>query len=120
MIADLHIHSRFSRATSGDCDAPHLDLAARTKGISLIGTGDFTHPAWRKELEEKLEKEQAEHVKELKANQDTTCATLKEIMNLVDRVSKGEDMEKCKCPKCKCSIAKTLTEEVRMERMSYV
>ena len=41
-------------------------------------------------------------------------------MNLVDRVSKGEDMEKCKCPKCKCSIAKTLTEEVRMERMSYV
>ena len=43
-----------------------------------------------------------------------------EIMNLVDRVSKGEDMEKCKCPKCKCSIAKTLTEEVRMERMSYV
>ena len=55
MIADLHIHSRFSRATSGDCDAPHLDLAARTKGISLIGTGDFTHPAWRGELEEQLE-----------------------------------------------------------------
>ena len=59
-------------------------------------------------------------MKELKAIQDSTCATLKEIMNLVDRVSKGEDMEKCKCPKCKCSIAKTLTEEVRMERMSYV
>ena len=55
MIADLHIHSRFSRATSGDCDAPHLDLSARTKGISLIGTGDFTHPAWRGELEEQLE-----------------------------------------------------------------
>ena len=45
-IADLHIHSRFSRATSRDCDAPHLDLWARRKGISLIGTGDFTHPAW--------------------------------------------------------------------------
>ena len=53
-IADLHIHSRFSRATSRDCDAPHLDLWARYKGITLIGTGDFTHPAWRKELSECL------------------------------------------------------------------
>ncbi|MBR0218343.1 MAG: UvrD-helicase domain-containing protein [Clostridia bacterium] len=53
-IADLHIHSRFSRATSGECDAPHLDLWARHKGISLVGTGDFTHPQWRKELAEML------------------------------------------------------------------
>ena len=53
-IADLHIHSRFSRATSKDCDAPHLDWWARRKGIGLVGTGDFTHPAWRKELHEQL------------------------------------------------------------------
>lgn len=53
-IADLHIHSRFSRATSRDCDAPHLDLWARRKGIALVGTGDFTHPAWRAELAEML------------------------------------------------------------------
>lgn len=53
-IADLHIHSRFSRATSKDLDAPHLDLWARRKGISLVGTGDFTHPAWREELREHL------------------------------------------------------------------
>ncbi|MBQ7867427.1 MAG: UvrD-helicase domain-containing protein [Clostridia bacterium] len=53
-IADLHIHSRFSRATSRDCDAPHLDLWARRKGIGLIGTGDFTHPAWRQELRDML------------------------------------------------------------------
>ena len=53
-IADLHIHSRFSRATSRDCDAPHLDLWARRKGIQLVGTGDFTHPAWRSELAEML------------------------------------------------------------------
>ncbi|MBM3323747.1 DNA helicase UvrD, partial [candidate division WOR-3 bacterium] len=43
-IADLHIHSRFSRATSRDMDIPALSLAARTKGIKLLGTGDFTHP----------------------------------------------------------------------------
>lgn len=53
-IADLHIHSRFSRATSRDCDAPHLDWWARRKGIALLGTGDFTHPAWRAELKEQL------------------------------------------------------------------
>lgn len=54
LIADLHIHSRFSRATSRECDAPHLDLWARRKGIGLIGTGDFTHPAWREELKQML------------------------------------------------------------------
>jgi hypothetical protein len=53
-IADFHIHSRFSRATSKDCDLPHLDLWARKKGIKLLGTGDFTHPAWRAELKEHL------------------------------------------------------------------
>ncbi len=53
-IADLHIHSRFSRATSRDCDAPHLDWWARRKGIALLGTGDFTHPAWRAELKKQL------------------------------------------------------------------
>ena len=54
IIADLHIHSKYSRATSRDCDAGHLDLWARYKGIGLVGTGDFTHPAWRKELAETL------------------------------------------------------------------
>ncbi len=53
-IADLHIHSRFSRATSRELDALHLDWWARRKGIGLLGTGDFTHPAWRKELREHL------------------------------------------------------------------
>ncbi len=53
-IADLHIHSRFSRATSRDCDAPNLDLWARRKGIALVGTGDFTHPKWREELNQQL------------------------------------------------------------------
>ena len=54
-LADLHIHSKYSRATSADCDAPHLDLWARYKGIRLIGTGDFTHAKWREELTEMLE-----------------------------------------------------------------
>ena len=53
-IADLHIHSKYSRATSSEGDAPHLDLWARYKGIDLVGTGDFTHPKWREELSEML------------------------------------------------------------------
>lgn len=53
-IADLHIHSKYSRATSKDCVPEHLDFWAKRKGIQLIGTGDFTHPAWREELKEKL------------------------------------------------------------------
>ena len=41
-IADLHIHSRYSRATSRDCTPEQLDLWASRKGIGLVGTGDFT------------------------------------------------------------------------------
>lgn len=54
MIADLHIHSRFSMATSKEGTPENLDFWARKKGISLIGTGDFTHPVWREELKERL------------------------------------------------------------------
>lgn len=54
MLADLHIHSKYARATSKTCEPEHLDLWARRKGISLIGTGDMTHPAWQKELRQKL------------------------------------------------------------------
>ncbi|MBC5648675.1 UvrD-helicase domain-containing protein [Christensenella tenuis] len=53
-VADLHIHSKYSRATSKECVPEYLDLWARRKGIDLLGTGDFTHPAWREELKEKL------------------------------------------------------------------
>ncbi|MCP4667435.1 MAG: AAA family ATPase, partial [Deltaproteobacteria bacterium] len=53
-LADLHIHSHFSRATSRNLDPEHLDLWARKKGLAVIGTGDFTHPGWVAELRDKL------------------------------------------------------------------
>jgi len=56
-FADFHVHSRFSRATSREMDAAGLARAARRKGIGLVGTGDFTHPAYLKELEGVLEPE---------------------------------------------------------------
>jgi uncharacterized protein (TIGR00375 family) len=52
--ADLHIHSRYSRACSRDCDLEHLAWWAGRKGIAVVGTGDFTHPAWIEELRRDL------------------------------------------------------------------
>jgi DNA helicase II / ATP-dependent DNA helicase PcrA len=49
-IADLHIHSRFSRATAKNLDFENLYLAARIRGITVVATGDFTHPGWFTEV----------------------------------------------------------------------
>lgn len=54
-IADLHIHSKYSRATSRDMDIKHLAQWAKLKGITLMGTGDFTHHLWLEELKHTLE-----------------------------------------------------------------
>lgn len=53
--ADLHIHSKYSRACSPDLDLEHNYVWAQLKGINIVGTGDFTHPQWMKEIKEKLE-----------------------------------------------------------------
>ncbi|OQX20374.1 MAG: hypothetical protein BWK76_01365 [Desulfobulbaceae bacterium A2] len=52
--ADLHIHSRYSRATSPACDIPSLAAWAQVKGIDVLATGDFTHPRWFAHLRECL------------------------------------------------------------------
>jgi len=52
--ADLHVHSKYSRATSRNLDLEHLAAWACRKGIGVVGTGDFTHPAWCAELKQKL------------------------------------------------------------------
>lgn len=54
IIADLHIHSRYSRACSKDLTPANIGLWADKKGIQVIGTGDFLHPKWRAELEAAL------------------------------------------------------------------
>lgn len=54
IIADLHLHSKYSRACSKDLDLEHNDQWARLKGITVVGTADFTHPRWLAELKEKL------------------------------------------------------------------
>ncbi|MFH1642368.1 MAG: endonuclease Q family protein [Nanoarchaeota archaeon] len=54
IISDLHMHSKYSRATSKDLDIDNLEKWAKIKGLNLLGTSDFTHPEWIKELKTKL------------------------------------------------------------------
>jgi uncharacterized protein (TIGR00375 family) len=54
VFADLHIHSKYSRASSEKMNIEELSYYAKRKGLNLLGTGDFTHPLWFKELKEKL------------------------------------------------------------------
>lgn len=54
-IADFHIHSKYSRATSRDMDIAHIAQWAKLKGITLMGSGDFTHHLWLEELKTNLE-----------------------------------------------------------------
>ena len=53
-IADLQIHSKYSRATSKNMDLDEITKYAKIKGLDVVGTGDFTHPLWLKELKQKL------------------------------------------------------------------
>ena len=54
IIADLQLHSRFSRACSKSIDLENLEKYARIKGLNLLTTGDFQHPIWNKEIKKNL------------------------------------------------------------------
>lgn len=57
LFVDLHIHSKYSRACSKDISIKNLEKYARIKGLNLLGTGDFTHPLWLKELKANLKED---------------------------------------------------------------
>jgi len=58
IFADLHLHSKYSAATSRNMDLKNIISYAKLKGLNLLGTGDFTHPLWLKEIKENLEGEE--------------------------------------------------------------
>ncbi len=58
LIADLQIHSRYARACSKDITIANLEKYARMKGLHLLGTGDFQHPLWRKEIDQELKEDE--------------------------------------------------------------
>src|SRR3989344_984960 len=58
-VADLHIHSRYSRACSPQLNIPNLVEWAKYKGINVLGTGDFLHPLWLAELKHNLTEDES-------------------------------------------------------------
>lgn len=90
-LADLHIHSRFSRATSKKLCIPLLTAWARLKGLTVVGTGDFTHPKWREELRESLRFDEESGLYVLK-DPESVAAMLPELP--VDGAAIKRDKEK--------------------------
>ncbi|MFH1714213.1 MAG: endonuclease Q family protein [Candidatus Nealsonbacteria bacterium] len=78
-VADFHIHSKYSRATSRDMDLESLQKWAKIKGIKVLGTGDFTHPEWFGNLKEKLEPSEPGLFKLKKGDQETRFILTAEI-----------------------------------------
>jgi len=90
-IADFHLHSKYSRATARNMDLENLDKWAKIKGVKILGTGDFTHPEWFKNLKEKLEPAEAGLFKLKKTNSETRFLLTAEISCIYtkkDRVRK--------------------------------
>ena len=78
-VGDFHIHSRYARATSPAINLKNLDKWAGIKGIKVLGTGDFTHPLWFKELKEQLEPAEPGLFKLKNQNSDTRFILTSEI-----------------------------------------
>ena len=94
-MADLHLHSKYSRAVSPEMVTPVMAKWAEKKGLDLLATGDWTHPLWLKELEMLLE-EDGEGIFKLKASSDQRLASSKtrfllstEICNIYTQNNKG-------------------------------
>jgi uncharacterized protein (TIGR00375 family) len=94
VIADLHIHSRFSRATSQQMSITEIARFAKIKGLNLVGTGDFTHPEWLKEIQETLVPEQGADLYRVASKADspvrfmltTEVCTIFDLENAVKKV----------------------------------
>ncbi len=106
--ADVHLHSHFSRATSPSLNLEYLSLWAQLKGIQVVGTGDFVHPGWFKELKEKLEPAEAgffklkpEYEKKTAGNVPPSCEgevrfmLSCEISNIYKKMEKVRKIHNC-------------------------
>lgn len=86
VIADLHIHGPHSRATSRDITVENLEKYARMKGLGLLGTGDFTHPLWLKDLKAGLN-ENGSGILKTKTGFDYILST--EVANIYEQDKKS-------------------------------
>ena len=89
IVADFHIHSPYARAVSKEMTLENLDSWARIKGIDILGTGDFTHPQWIKEIKSKLEQAEPGLYKLKKVNTPTRFCLTSEISSIYSKGGKG-------------------------------
>ena len=89
IIADFHIHSKYSRATSPKMDLEHIFESAKEKGITVVGTGDFTHPEWFNNLKNKLEPAEKGLYKLKGTDGSVKFVVTGEISNMYTRHGKG-------------------------------
>ncbi len=87
-VGDFHLHSKYSRATSPNMDLENLDKWAKIKGIRVLGTGDFTHPEWFKNLKEKLEPAETGLFKLKNSNSQTRFILTSEISCIYSKKEK--------------------------------
>ena len=87
-IADFHLHSKYSRATSPDMNLESLDKWAKIKGLKVLGTGDFTHPEWSKSLKEKLAPAEPGLYKRKESKTDTRFILTCEISSVYSKGGK--------------------------------
>jgi uncharacterized protein (TIGR00375 family) len=90
-IADFHLHSKYSRATSKEMDLESLGKWAKIKGIKILGSGDFTHPEWLKGLKEKLEPVETGLFR-LKNNSETRFILTAEISCIYSKAGKVKNV----------------------------
>ncbi len=88
-IADFHLHSKFSRATSKEMEVENLARWAKKKGIALLGTGDFTHPTYFAELRSKLEPLGNGLLKLIKGDERVQYILTAEVSNIYSQEGKG-------------------------------
>ncbi|MEK7542278.1 MAG: endonuclease Q family protein [Patescibacteria group bacterium] len=88
-VGDFHIHSKYARATSQDMNLENLDKWAKIKGIKVISPGDFTHPLWFKELQEKLEPAEQGLYKLKGSNLDTRFLLTTELSCIYTKGGRG-------------------------------
>ena len=129
-VADIHIHSHFSRATSKELNFEQLTKWAQLKGVQIVGTGDVTHPGWLQEMKEKNHPKYKECKKifdNLDAAGDEPEDTVaeeegsddeedivEEILDDLDKALKDKDVKECQ------ELLEELLEEVGAEDEDYI
>src|SRR3989338_6804538 len=88
LVIDLHVHSKYSRATSKSLDLEALDKSAQMKGVKVLGTGDFTHPLWFDQLEKNLQEAEPGLYKRKESKTDTRFILTCEISSVYSKGGK--------------------------------